>query len=49
MSCWHMGKGRAKVGPAMVNRQRLTGKVAGYNGGNFKDFVTARGGVNPQE
>jgi hypothetical protein len=43
----------AKVGQmdegGMLNRQRLTCKVAGYNDRYFKDLGSGMAGVNPQE
>jgi hypothetical protein len=49
LSCWHMDKGRAKVGSAMVHLATDQPQRDGYNGGYFKVLLLARAGVKPQK
>jgi hypothetical protein len=44
-----MGKGVAKGCSELLNLDGIIHKGTGYNGGNFKDFRTAWGGVKPQK
>jgi len=44
-----MGKGVAKVGRGMLNRQRIRHKGTGYNDRYFKVLLLARGEVKPQK
>jgi hypothetical protein len=49
LSCWHSGKGRAKVGRELLNRQRIRHKGTDTMTGTLKFYFWPGGGVKPKE